>query len=82
MLFRSQNADAAKLSALPEAARVEAVNGALRVYPKDKAASVALARSVMDLASREGWRVDALHTEAGQLDEVFRRITLPDTVKK
>jgi hypothetical protein len=23
-----------------------------------------------------------LHTDEGQLDEVFRRITLPDTVKK
>ncbi len=86
----AQNADQAKLAALPEAARVEALSdgmrdgmrGALRVYPKDKLASVALARSVMDLAGREGWRVDALHTEAGQLDEVFRRITLPDTVKK
>jgi ABC-2 type transport system ATP-binding protein len=36
----------------------------------------------MDLAGREGWQVSALHTEEGQLDEVFRRITLPDTVKK
>ncbi len=77
-------ADQAKLAALPEAARVESLdNGsALRVYPKDKQASVALARSVMDLAGREGWKVGALHTEEGQLDEVFRRITLPDTVKK
>ena len=73
----------AKLSALPEAARVESLNGAgLRVYPKDKQAPVALARSVMDLVDREGWKVDALHTEEGHLDEVFRRITLPDTVKK
>ena len=82
----AQNADAAKLAALPEALRVEAVGdakaGAHRVYPKDKQASVALARSVMDLATREGWRVDALRTEEGHLDEVFRRITLPDTVKK
>jgi ABC-2 type transport system ATP-binding protein len=80
----AQGADAAKLAALPEAARVEQqVDGpALRVFPKDKHAPVALARSVMDLAGREGWRVDALHTEEGQLDEVFRRITLPDTVKK
>ena len=80
------NADAVKLAALPEAARVEPVvgetSGALRVFPKDKHASAALARSVMDLAGREGWQVNALHTEEGQLDEVFRRITLPDTVKK
>jgi ABC-2 type transport system ATP-binding protein len=85
------NADAVKLAALPEAARVETVGDstsgdatrrAFRVYPKDKQASVALARSVMDLAGRESWQVSALHTEEGQLDEVFRRITLPDTVKK
>ncbi|CAN0312624.1 unnamed protein product, partial [Phaeothamnion confervicola] len=79
----AQGADPAKLAALPEAARVEAVGAAsLRVYPQDKQASVALARSVMDLAGREGWKVEALHTEEGHLDEVFRRITLPDTVKK
>jgi hypothetical protein len=36
----------------------------------------------MDLARSQGWHVYSLHTEAGQLDEVFRRITLPDTVKK
>ena len=81
------NADAVKLAALPEAARVEPVTHAaqgtaLRVYPKDKQSPAALARSVMDLAAREGWQVSALHTEEGQLDEVFRRITLPDTVKK
>ena len=59
------------------------MNGAaLRIYPTDKAASVALARSVMELVGREGWKVEALRTEEGHLDEVFRRITLPDTVKK
>ncbi len=79
----AQGADQAKLAALPEAARVESLNGsALRVYPKDKADSVALARSVMELVGREGWKVEALRTEEGHLDEVFRRITLPDTVKK
>ena len=78
----AQGADATKLAALPEVARVERHGPALRVYPKDKHASVALARPVMELAGREGWRVEALHTEEGQLDEVFRRITLPDTVKK
>ena len=41
-----------------------------------------LAREVAALATREGWRLEALRTEEGQLDEVFRRITLPDTVKK
>ena len=80
-------ADTHKLAALPAAARVEAVDANargthLRIYPKDKHASADLVRSIMELAGREGWKVDALRTEEGQLDEVFRRITLPDTVKK
>jgi len=62
--------------------KVEAVDGALRVYPKDKGAAGELARAVVELAGREGWRLEALRTEEGQLDEVFRRITLPDTVKR
>jgi ABC-2 type transport system ATP-binding protein len=62
--------------------KVEAVNGALRIYPKDKGAAGDLARAVVELAGREGWRLEALRTEEGQLDEVFRRITLPDTVKR
>src|SRR5512139_1768098 len=70
---------AEKLGAL---GKVEAVNGALRVYPGDKRAAGELARAVVELAGREGWKLEALRTEEGQLDEVFRRITLPDTVKR
>jgi ABC-2 type transport system ATP-binding protein len=62
--------------------RVEVADGAYRVFPSDKAAAGDLAREVAALATREGWRLEALRTEEGQLDEVFRRITLPDTVKK
>ena len=47
----------------------------------DKAASATLTRSVAELAAREGWQLDEIHTEEGRLDEVFRTITLPDTVK-
>jgi ABC-2 type transport system ATP-binding protein len=61
--------------------RVEAADGALRAYPHDKSAAGALAGAVVELAGREGWRLDLVRTEEGQLDEVFRRITLPDTVK-
>jgi ABC-2 type transport system ATP-binding protein len=75
----AQGASAEKLAPL---GRVEQLDGALRVYPKDKAAAVELARSVIELAAREGWKLEQLKTEEGQLDEVFRRITLPDTVKK
>ena len=74
-----QGVSADKLAAL---GRVEVVDGAYRVFPADKAAAGELAREVATLATREGWRLEALRTEEGQLDEVFRRITLPDTVKK
>jgi ABC-2 type transport system ATP-binding protein len=71
-----------KAEALAALGRVELVDGAYRVFPADKSAGGELAREVAALATREGWRLDALRTEEGQLDEVFRRITLPDTVKK
>jgi ABC-2 type transport system ATP-binding protein len=75
----AQGASEAKLAPL---GRVEAVDGAFRVYPRDKGGSGELTRAVVDLAGREGWRLEMLRTEEGQLDEVFRRITLPDTVKR
>ena len=34
-----------------------------------------------EAAAREGWQLDEIHTEEGRLDEVFRTITLPDTVR-
>ena len=37
-------------------------------------------RSIADAA--QGWRIEELHTEEGRLDEVFRSITMPDTVKE
>ncbi|HEY5636461.1 MAG TPA: ATP-binding cassette domain-containing protein [Burkholderiales bacterium] len=72
----------AKLAALAGVERVEPLDGALRAFPKDKSAAGELARAIAELAGREGWKLDALRTEEGQLDEVFRRITLPDTAKK
>ena len=72
-------ASAEKLAAL---GTVEPLNGEFRITPKDKRASGQLALAVVALAQREGWQLDALRTEEGQLDEVFRSITLPDTVKK
>ena len=76
-------ADAAgKLAALEGVLRVEPLDGALRAYPKDKTNAGVLAAAVVALAGREGWRLDMVRTEEGQLDEVFRRITLPDTAKE
>src|SRR3954462_12107185 len=62
--------------------RVEQVNGAFRIYPKDKAQGAQLARDVVELVNQYGWTVEGMYSERGELDEVFRRITLPDTVKK
>jgi ABC-2 type transport system ATP-binding protein len=72
----AQGASAEKLAAL---GKVEVVDGAFRVYPQTKGAAGELARAVAELAGREGWQLEMLRTEEGQLDEVFRRITLPDT---
>jgi len=76
VMLHAAGATADKLAAL---GRVEPVNGAFRVYPHDKAGAARLAIAVVELAHREGWTLDALHTEQGQLDEVFRGLTLSDT---
>src|SRR4051794_31699458 len=77
--LQAQGATLEKLSSL---GRVEQVNGAFRVYPADKSRSGELAQAVIDLVGREHWKVEGMYNESGELDEVFRRITLPDTVKK
>jgi ABC-2 type transport system ATP-binding protein len=71
----------ASLQQLERLGRVEKLDGAFRIYPADKSRSAELAQAVIDLVSREGWKVEGMYNEVGQLDEVFRRITLPDTVK-
>jgi ABC-2 type transport system ATP-binding protein len=62
----------------------EATSVTARVFPKtggvNSAPSGALAQSLAD--SAQGWRIEELHTEEGRLDEVFRSITMPDTVKE
>jgi ABC-2 type transport system ATP-binding protein len=67
---------AAKVSVTGDAALVQ-----VRVFPRVKGNDGELARSVGDLAAREGWRFEELHTEEGRLDDVFRAITMPDTVR-
>jgi ABC-2 type transport system ATP-binding protein len=74
-----------RLAQVPGAARVEVLGESdgrveARVYA-DKTAGATLTRSVAEVAAREGWQLDEIHTEEGRLDEVFRTITLPDTVK-
>src|SRR5262245_38395177 len=53
-----------------------------RVYPQGHQKNGDLARSVAEVSLKEGWKIEELHTEEGRLDEVFRAITLPDTVKE
>jgi ABC-2 type transport system ATP-binding protein len=53
-----------------------------RVYPGDNVQNGVLARNVAESAVKEGWKFEELHTEEGRLDEVFRSITLPDTVRE
>jgi len=52
-----------------------------RVYPDKSRVTGSLTRNVAELASQQHWQLDEIHTEEGRLDEVFRAITLPDTVK-
>jgi ABC-2 type transport system ATP-binding protein len=75
----AHGANAEKLS---ELGRVEDLDGAFRIYPRDKSKAAQLAQEIVELVAREGWKVEGMYSERGELDEVFRRITLPDTVKE
>ncbi|HYL89512.1 MAG TPA: ATP-binding cassette domain-containing protein [Burkholderiales bacterium] len=75
-------AQGASLDRLSSLGRVEKLNGAFRIYPKDKSHAAQLAQDVVEMANAHGWKVEGMYSERGELDEVFRRITLPDTVKK
>jgi len=69
----------AQISGVKRSAVVKDQNGCVtvRVFPKTNA-NGSLAKAVAEAA--QGWRVEELHTEEGRLDEVFRNITMPDTV--
>jgi len=75
----AQGATEEKLAPL---GRVERLDGAWRVYPRDKAQAAELAQALVELVKRERWKVEGMYGERGELDEVFRRLTLPDTMKK
>jgi gliding motility-associated transport system ATP-binding protein len=77
--LQARGATAERLS---ELGRVEKLNGAFRIYPKDKSRMAQLAQEVVEMVNLHGWKVEGMYSERGELDEVFRRITLPDTVKK
>ena len=74
-----------RLAQLPGSRKVLVVSEgpgatAVRVYPKGGPANGELARGIAELAAAQRWNLEELHTEEGRLDEVFRTITLPETV--
>ena len=75
--LEADGATAEKLGAL---GRVEALNGAFRIYPASAAQGATLAAAVIELVNREGWKVRGMYSERGELDEVFRSVTQSDTV--
>ena len=77
--LQARGATAERLETL---GRVEKLGGAFRIYPRDKSQAAQLAQEVVELVNVHGWKVEGMYSERGELDEVFRRITLPDTVKK
>jgi ABC-2 type transport system ATP-binding protein len=74
--------EGARLEDLASLGKVEPLNGAFRIYPADKNKSGELAQAVVELVSRRSWKVQGMYSERGELDEVFRRITLPDTLQQ
>src|SRR5213082_1429443 len=74
----SQLSTARKTSVLKE----EQTCVTARVFPQPNCRNGELARGIYETAAREGWKIEELHTEEGRLDEVFRSITMPDTVQE
>jgi ABC-2 type transport system ATP-binding protein len=68
-----------QLSAVKRVAvlKEESTGVTARVFPKSELNGT-LAASIADAA--QGWRIEELHTEEGRMDEVFRSITMPDTM--
>ena len=60
----------------------DAGGSVVRAFPKANGAGKGLAGGVAQVCAQEGWKIMELHTEEGRLDEVFRSITLPETVKE
>jgi ABC-2 type transport system ATP-binding protein len=78
---------AAKIAQLPIARKTvpatdHGLGDTLRVFPQPSGRDGALSRGLAELAAREGWKLEELHTEEGRLDEVFRSITQPETSRR
>lgn len=74
-----------RLNGIPAVGRYVVIDESpltIRAYSKSNDQSRELARAIGEMAAAEGWQIEELHTEEGRLDEVFRRITLPDTTQR
>jgi ABC-2 type transport system ATP-binding protein len=60
----------------------DAKQAIVRAHPKDPAQKPELVRAVLELVAQQRWTIEDLRTEEGHFDEVFRSITLPDTLKE
>lgn len=62
--------------------REETPTVTVRIFSQPNCRNGELARSISEVVVKEGWKIEELHTEEGRLDEVFRSITLSDTIKE
>jgi ABC-2 type transport system ATP-binding protein len=75
-----------ELRPLPGVARVDVVEAdgtraQVRIFPDRGRPQQSLTRTIAEFAGDRPWQLEEMHTEEGRLDEVFRAITLPDTVR-
>ncbi len=90
LALRGPRAEAAReaLAKLPGVAGVEIVPGeggavAVRILPdKTRLETAFAAQLAQAITSRWNWTIEELHTEEGRLDDVFRSVTRPDTVRE
>jgi len=80
----SASAVTAKLSAMSSVLRSEILLDeptrlAVRAFPEKSKLVGAFAAAIAEMAMRESWKIEDLHTEEGRLDDVFRAITRSDT---
>jgi ABC-2 type transport system ATP-binding protein len=87
VLGTAGSALAQKLSRLPGVRKTSVLGEdgggtVVRTFPQAAAKTGDLPRLIAELATQESWKLVELHTEEGRLDEVFRSITLPETVQE
>lgn len=75
------------LSAIDFVERVETLgetpqHAIVRAHPKSPDQKPALVRAALELVNQRQWQLEDVRTEEGHFDEVFRSITLPDTMKE